>query len=163
MPIPRRLRKGAGRLTAAIVLIASASEVGAQGLSLEDSLKATHQTLMQAVGAASAERVSALIHPRALGFFRDSQRVVQLQGGDLTVVVQGLLKDLGEITTSQQPLDTSLRVIGETGIVTQTTMRESVVSKRKVVRYLRTTAVYLRTPDGWKLASWHTSDTPLEK
>ena len=150
-------------LTVAILLGASVSGVPAQSLSPEDSLKTTHEALMQAVGAASAERVSALIHPRALGFFRNSQRVVQLQPGDLPAIVQGLLKDLGEVTTSQQPLDTSLRVIGETGIVTQTTMRESVVSRRKIVRYLRTTAVYLRTPDGWKLTSWHTSDAPLEK
>jgi hypothetical protein len=36
---------------------------------------------MQAAGATSAERVSALIHPRALGFFRNSQKVLQLQAG----------------------------------------------------------------------------------
>ena len=158
-----RLIKHASVLAIAAVLASSVSTLRAQNLSLEDSLKATHETLMQAVGTASVERVSALIHPRALGFFRTSQRVVQLQPGDLPVIVQGLLKDLGEVTTSQQPLDTSLRVVGETGIVTETTMRESVVSRRKVVRYLRTTAVYLRTPEGWKLASWHTSDAPLEK
>jgi ketosteroid isomerase-like protein len=93
-----------------------------------------------------------------------SQQVAELQGGSsLQVLVETLLRDLGEFTASQQSLTTRLRVVGDTGIVTQTVMREAVVDGRKVVRYLRTTAVYVRSPDGWRLMSWHTSDAPLKK
>jgi len=81
------------------------------------------------------------------------------------VFVETLLKDLGEfaVPTSQQSLSTRLRVAGDTGIVTQTLLRESVIEKKKIVRYLRSTAVYVRSADGWKLISWHTSDSPLAK
>jgi hypothetical protein len=99
--------------------------------------------------------VASLVHPQGLGFFRTSQGVAELQGGaSLASVVQGLLRDLGEFTASQQSLATKLRLAGDTGIVTQTSMRESIVNKKKVVRYLRTTGVYVRTADGWKLLSF---------
>ena len=153
------------RLTAALALAAAtAAAAAAQTLSAEDSLKATHETLIEAVKAANAERVAAIVHPQALGFFRMSQRVADLKGGAaLSSLVEGLLRDLGEFTASQQSLSTTLRIVGDTGIVTQTVMREAVVEKKKVVRYLRTTGVYVRSADGWKLMSWHTSDTPLVK
>ena len=150
-------------LASAVVLGVIASAAG-QTLSPEDSLKATHETLMQAVAAANVERVAALVHPKGLGFFRASQQVAEIQGsGNLASLVQGLLKDLGEFTASQQSLSTTVRVVGDTGIVTQTSLRDSIVNKKKVVRHLRTTGVYVRSADGWKLMSWHTSDTPLEK
>jgi hypothetical protein len=119
---------------------------------------------MQAVTAANAERVAALVDPRALGFFRAGVQVVELQGGaNLAGLIQGLLTDLGEFTTSQQPVTTTIRVVGDTGIVTQTSRREVIVKKKKVTLSLRTTGVYIRSADGWKLLSWHTSDIPLEK
>jgi hypothetical protein len=149
-------------LTAVLALTAAASTAG-QTLSAEDSLKATHQTLMEAVVSANAQRVAALVHPQALGFFRGSLRVADLKGGGtLSAMVEGLLSDLGEFT-SNLSLSTTLRLVGETGIVTQTSMREQVVEKKKVVRSLRTTAVYVRSNDSWKLVSWHTSDSPLAK
>ena len=116
---------------------------------------------MQAVTAANADRVSTLIHPQALGFFRMSQQVAELEGGESRrAIVEALLRDLGELTTSQQSLTTRIRVIGETGIVTQTLRREA-TGKKKVVRYLRSTGVYVRSADGWRLISWHTSDSPM--
>jgi len=149
-------------LTAALALTAAASTSG-QTLSAEDSLKATHQALMEAVIAANTQRVAALVHPQALGFFRTSQRLADLRGGGtLSGMVEGLLRDLGEFT-SNVSLSTTLRLVGDTGIVTQTSMREQVVEKKKVVHSLRTTAVYVRSGDGWKLLSWHTSDIPLAK
>jgi hypothetical protein len=155
---------GAWVLASAVMVGAVASAAG-QTLSPEDSLKATHETLMQAVAAANVERVAALVHPRGLGFFRASQQVAELQGSstNLASLVQGLLKDLGEFTASQVSLSTTIRVVGDTGIVTQTSIRDSIVDKKKLVRHLRTTGVYVRSTDGWKLVSWHTSDTPLEK
>jgi hypothetical protein len=81
----------------------------------------------------------------------------------LAALVQALLKDLGEFVSSQQSLTTRLRVVGDSGVVTQTLTRESVVDKRKVVRHLRNSGLYVRTSDGWKLLSWHTSDIPLAK
>ena len=144
----------------AVALGATASAAG-QTISAEDSLKATHEALMQAVTAANADRVSTLIHPQALGFFRMSQQVAELEGGESRrAIVEALLRDLGELTTSQQSLTTRIRVIGETGIVTQTLRREA-TGKKKVVRYLRSTGVYVRSADGWRLISWHTSDSPM--
>ena len=154
---------GAWVIASAVVAGQVASAAG-QTLSAQESLKATHETLMQAVVAANVERVAALVHPRALGFFRASQRITELQGSaNLASLAQGLLKDLGEFTPSQQQqtLGTTVRVVGDTGIVTQTSRRESIVEKKKLVRFLRTTAVYIQSPDGWKLISWHTSDSPL--
>jgi ketosteroid isomerase-like protein len=154
---------GAWVLASAVVVGAAASIAG-QTLSPEDSLKATHETLMQAVAAANVDRVAAIVHPKGLGFFRASQQVAELQGSaNFASLVQGLLKDLGEFTASQVSLSTTIRVVGDTGIVTQTSIRDSIVNKKKVERHLRTTGVYVRTTDGWKLMSWHTSDTPLEK
>lgn len=148
-------------LAVALSLGLTGSSIG-QTLSPEASLKATHETLMQAILAGSPDRVAALIHPHALGFFRGSQTVAELKGGDsLGPLVGALLKDLGEFTASQQVNSTTLRVEGDTGIVTQTSRRETVVDKKKVPRYLRTTGVYVRSQDGWKLLSWHTSDAPL--
>jgi len=148
-------------LAAALVLGLTASSEG-QTLTPEASLKATHEMLMQAVTAANADRVAALVHPRALGFFRNSQQVAELKGRDsLGVLVETLLRDLGEFTADQQSHSTTMRIEGDTGIVTQTSRRETVVQKKNVTRYLRTTAVYVRSADGWKLLSWHTSDTPL--
>jgi hypothetical protein len=150
------------RMTTVLAVSAAASTAG-QALSAEDSLRATHQTLMEAVVGANAQRVSGLIHAESLGFFRESQRVADLKGGGkLSAMVEGLLGDLGEFT-SNVSLSTTLRLVGDTGIVTQTSMREQVVEKKKVVRYLRSTAVYVRSNDSWKLISWHTSDTPLVK
>jgi ketosteroid isomerase-like protein len=151
-------------ILASVVTIVAAVSTSGQTLSAEDSLKATHETLMQAVTAANADRVAALIHPRALGFFRMSQQVAELEGGSSRrTLVETLLRDLGEFTASQQSLTTRLRVVDDTGIVTQTARRESVAGKKKVIRDLRTTGVYVRSADGWRLVSWHTSDVPLSK
>jgi hypothetical protein len=150
-------------LAGAVVLGIAASTAG-QTLSAEDSLNVTHEALMQAVTAANADRVAAMVHPRALGFFRMSQQAAELEGASsLRTVVETLLRDLGEFTASQQSRTTRLRVVGDTGIVTQTSMRETVAGRKKTVRYLRTTGVYVRSADGWRLLSWHTSDVPLEK
>jgi predicted nucleic acid-binding protein len=146
------------------VALTAAPAIAGQTLSSEDSLKASHETLMQAVTSANVERVAAMVHPSALGFFRTSQHVSELSGSAaLAALVQALLKDLGEFVSSQQSLTTRLRVVGDTGVVTQTLTRESVVDKRKVVRHLRNSGLYVRTSDGWKLLSWHTSDIPLAK
>jgi len=150
-------------LASAFVVGQVASAAG-QTLSPQESLKATHETLMQAVVAANVDRVAAIVHPRALGFFRASTRITELQGStNLASLAQGLLNDLGEFTAGQQQqaLGTTIRVLGDTGIVTQTARRESIVEKKKLVRFLRTTAVYLQSGDGWKLITWHTSDSPL--
>src|SRR5262245_47740352 len=81
---------------AATVAVCAAASTAGQTLSAEDSLKATHETLMRAVTTADAERVAALIHPRALGFFRMSQQVAELEGGSsLQALVETLLRDLG--------------------------------------------------------------------
>src|SRR5262245_24306689 len=119
-------------LVGVVVLVTAVSAAG-QTLSAEDSLKATHEILMQAVTAANADGVAALIHPQALGFFRMSQQVAELQGGSsLRTLVETLLRDLGEFT-AQQSLATRVRVVGDTGIVTQTAKRDVVVEKKKVV------------------------------
>ena len=151
-------------LTIGVFLLTAVIPAAAQSLSAEDALKVAHATLMKAVTGADVQRVAVMIHPKAIGFFRASQHAVLLEGGtDRIAIVKGILDDLGQFTTAQSSLDVTLRVVGETGVVTQTAVQQMVVSKKKVTAYLRTTAVYIRDADGWKLLSWHTSDIPLKK
>jgi ketosteroid isomerase-like protein len=142
-----------------VVALARGSAVAAQTMSADDSLKATHELLMQAVKSANVAMVTSVVHPKAFGFFRDSQRIAELKEG-VTVadVVAPILTDLSVFTLTRA--DTQIRRLGDIGIVAVSTIAES---KKKSDRSLRSTYVYVRTGDTWKLWSWHTSDFPKKK
>jgi hypothetical protein len=134
-----------------------------QGQSADErSLQVTHETLVSGVKSGNVVMVQALIHPRALGFFRDSTRLVQL-GGEYSAAdaVPTLLADLGRFVAT--PTETVYRVVGTTGVVLMSTTFRAKKGEKEPDRYVRATYVYL--PDGanWKLMSWHTSDVPLVK
>jgi hypothetical protein len=131
----------------------------AQTLSPDESLKATHELLMQAVKTANVAMVTSVVHPAAFGFFRDSQKLAELKPG-VTVadIIAPILSDLSVFTLSRA--DTQFRRLGDIGIVAVSTVAES---KKKSDRALRSTYVYIRSGDTWKLWSWHTSDFPKKK
>jgi nucleotide-binding universal stress UspA family protein len=142
-----------------VVVLAGGSAASAQTMTPDESLKATHELLMQAVKSANVAMVTSVVHPQAFGFFRDSQRLAELKPG-VTVadVVAPILTDLSAFTLTRS--DTQFRRMGDIGIVAVATIAES---KKKSDRNLRSTYVYLRSGDTWKLWSWHTSDLPTKK
>jgi hypothetical protein len=139
-----------------IVVVLAGASASAQTMSADESLKATHELLMQAVKSANVAMVTTVVHPQAFGFFRDSQKLAELKPG-VTVadVVAPILSDLSVFTLTRA--DTQFRRLGDLGIVAVSTIAES---KKKSDRALRSTYVYVRTGDTWKLWSWHTSDFP---
>ena len=63
---------------ALVAVICTSSAVRAQGRPDEASLKLVHETMVKSVTAGNLAVVQGLIHPQALGFFRDSQQAVRL-------------------------------------------------------------------------------------
>jgi SnoaL-like domain len=134
----------------------------AQPAGSEASLKAVHAVLMQAVTSGNVSAVSNLVNPAALGFFRESERLVQL-GSDFgpAQVVPAVVADLGQF--SSVPFVTAYRVIGDVGIVAMTSNQQPKKGVDVKPRYLRSTYVYTLVQGDWRLVSWHTSDTPLKR
>jgi hypothetical protein len=133
----------------------------AQGMGSEESLKTVHGLLLQSVTSGNVTMVGNLVHPQAIGFFRDSQQLVQLRPGyGPGEVVPAVLADLNRF--SSIPYDTVYRVTGDAGVVAMTSRS---VSKEGDLRdrFLRSTFVYVQAQGTWKLFSWHTSDTPLKR
>jgi hypothetical protein len=146
-----------------LVLVVLAVPVSArgQGASPEESLKAVHQLLERAVASGNISMVSNLVHPQALGFFRESQRLVELRSGyGPAEVLPSVLTDLSGFTSTTY--ETTYRVVGDVGVVAMTTTAQAKDSRVRD-RYLRSTYVYMRAQGTWRLLSWHTSDTPLAR
>lgn len=133
----------------------------------EDELKITHKMLGEAAKTSNFDLLVPMIHPQALGFMRESQRVVQLGSGyGVREILPPLLVDLSRFLVT--PYETIYRVIGETGIVCMTINAKPIAvdpktKKKGEERYSRATYVYTKTDSGWKLFAWHTSETPLRK
>jgi hypothetical protein len=145
------------------VTLAWGAVATAQNAASEDTLKATHQVMFQAVNAGNVAMIAALVHPQALGFFRESQQIVQLSPSvTATTVVAALITDVSRFSST--PFDSATRVVGNVGIVALTAVQTPKPgTKDKENRYLRSSFVYVYSTDGWKLVSWHTSETPLKK
>ncbi|MDH4065063.1 MAG: nuclear transport factor 2 family protein [Acidobacteriota bacterium] len=144
----------------ALVLASPLSLRGQDGAN-QESLKSVHGLLTQAVASGNVSMIGNLVHPQALGFFRDSQQLVQLRSGyGPADVVPAVVADLSQF--SSVPYDSVFRVAGDVGIVCQTSNSQPKDSRVKP-RYLRSTYVYTLVQGNWKLLSWHTSDTPLGK
>jgi hypothetical protein len=143
-------------------VIATAPVVRAQGRPDDASLKLVHETLIKSVTAGNLAVIQGLIHPQAVGFFRDSQQAVRLgQGASPAEILPTLIADLGHFTST--PTDTGYRALGNVGIVYMTTFQERKSNERGPDRFVRGTYIYLWDSTGWKLVSWHGSDTPLKK
>jgi hypothetical protein len=148
---------------ALVAVIGTASAVRAQSRPDEASLKLVHETMIKNVTAGNLAVIQGLIHPQAVGFFRDSQQAVRL-GPSLTpaAILPTLIADLGHFS-STTPTDTGYLALGNVGIVNMTTYQERKSNERGPDRFVRGTYVYLWEGGSWKLVSWHGSDTPLKK
>ena len=128
----------------------------------EQSLKVAHETVINAVKSGNLVLLQALIHPRALGFYRESQFPVQIRS-DYSVAdaVPAVLTDLSRFVTV--PTDTVYRVVGDVGVVCMTVNFQAKKGEKAPPRYTRGTYVYISEGGNWKLLTWHGSDTPLVK
>lgn len=145
-----------------VALIGSTVVVRAQGGPDEASLKLTHETLVKSVTSGNLAVIQGMIHPRASGFFRDSQQLVQLgQGVTAADILPTLIADIGHFVSI--PTDTGYRILGTVGVVNMTAFQERKRDERGSDRYVRGTYIYAWEGGNWKLVSFHGSDTPLKK
>jgi hypothetical protein len=145
---------------AMIVALGWAAPTLAQRAPDEQSLKVAHDTVMSAVKSANLTVLQALIHPRALGFYRDSQFPVEIRS-DYTAAdaLPSVLTDLSRFVSV--PTSSVYRVVGQVGVVCMTASLQ--MKKGSKDRYSRGTYVYISEGGNWKLLSWHGSDTPLKQ
>ncbi len=149
-------------LLCVIVVLAFVPALVAQSGPTEDSLKLAHQTLMSAITSGNPAMLEGFLHQSGLGFFKDSQMIVQFGGGSSAKEgIPAVLADLGRFTMSN--LDAVYRVAGDTGVVCMATTMQPKKGEKGPPRYLRSTWVYANLGGTWKLVSWHTSDIPLAK
>jgi hypothetical protein len=118
--------------------------------------------LFSSVKTANLTLLQAMIHPQALGFFRESQRSVRLGSGvGAADVLPAVLSDLGRFVAV--PTDTVYRVVGQIGVVLMTAHLQASKGSDLPARSSRATYVYVADGGTWKLLSWHGSDTPFKK
>ena len=149
-----------GWILAIMVAAESLSPGHAQSGPDEQSLKTAHETMINSVKTANLTILQAMIHPRALGFYRESQFPVQIRS-DYTAAdaVPSVLTDFGRFIAV--PTDTVYRVVGQVGVVCMTSALQPKKGEKQPPRYLRGTYVYISEGGSWRLVSWHGSDTPL--
>jgi len=147
---------------AMVLTLGSASLLNARVESGETSLKTAHQVLIDAVKSGNLAILQAVIHPRALGFYRESQFAVQLRSdysaGD---ALPAVLDDLSRFVTI--PSDAIYRAVGDVGVVCLSATLTAKKGEKDPTRYVRGTYVYINVAGNWKLLSWHSSDVPLKK
>jgi hypothetical protein len=159
--LEKRVKRNIPALALAAVL-AWGPALSAQSSSGEQGIRVSHEALLAAVKSGNLTMAQALIHPQALGFYRESQMLVQLSGTyGAAEALPTVLADLGRF--SIVPYDATYRVIGNTAVVCMSTNMQAGKSEKVKDRYLRSTYVYIRADGNWKLLSWHTSDTPLKQ
>ena len=145
-----------------IIALATAPFLSAQSAATEQSLKATHESLMAAIKSGNLTIAQALIHPRALGFFRESQMIVELRPSySAADVLPSVLADLGRFIAI--PYAVTYRVIGNTGVVGISNSLQAKKWEKTSDRFTRSTLVYVNVSGNWRLLSWHSSDVPLKK
>lgn len=144
-----------------MVIAASVGSGQAQGGPTEGSLKVAHEAMISSMTSGNMPVLQAMIHPQALGFFRESQFPVQIRG-DYTAAdaVPSVIAELGRFVAIPMT-STVYRVIGQAGIVCMASALQPKKGEKQIPRYLRGTYVYVFEDGKWKLVSWHGSDTPL--
>jgi len=146
----------------ALVVLAAPSVLWAQDSPPEDRLKLTHQTLLSAISTGNPALLEPVLHQRGVGFFRDSQLIVQLGGGyGPKEAIPDVLADLGRFTMATY--DTVYRVAGSTGVVSMAMVFQPKKGEKGPPRYIRSTWTYADVDGMWRLLSWHSSDIPLKK
>jgi hypothetical protein len=128
----------------------------------EQSLKTAHETMIQNIEKANLVVLQAMIHPRALGFFRESHSPAQIRREySAADALPSVVADIAKFVAV--PTDTVYRVVGQVGIVCMTTAMQSKKGEKQSSRFLRGTYVYIAEGGNWRLLSWHGSDTPAMK
>ena len=151
------------RIYALILAMALAAGplVRAQSAATEQSLKATNEALLAAIKSGNIEMAQALIHPRAVGFFRESQRIAELSAGYTAAdALPSVLADIGRFNAVTY--SATYRVIGDTGVVCMANNMQAKKWEKAGDRFTRSTYVYVSVNGSWRLLSWHTSDIPLK-
>lgn len=146
----------------AVLSLGSTGFLKGQSMSADESLKVTHETLANAVKQGNLTLIQGLIHPRALGFFWDSQMLVELRPDfGPAQALPPVIADLSRFIAT--PYSATYRVIDDTGVVCMTTSRVPKKGEKQPVGYYRLTYVYVQSEGNWKLLSWHSSETPLKR
>jgi hypothetical protein len=149
-------------LLLAMAVLASELTVSAQSPATEDGLKLAHQTLVAAITSGNPALVEPVLVRNGLGFFKDSQMIVQLDSVfSAQEAIPSVLSDLGRFTMSAY--DAAYRVAGMTGVVCMATILKPNKGEQGPPRYIRSTFVYTLLDGTWRLMSWHSSDIPLKK
>lgn len=139
-----------------------ATQALAQPAATEGSLKLAHQTLVTALASGNPAMVEPILWRDGIGFFRDSQLIVQLQGPyGPKEAIPAVLADLGRFTSASY--ETVYRVAGTTGVVCSAVNLQPKKGEKAPPRYVRGTWTYAFVDNGWRLLSWHSSDIPLKK
>ena len=148
---------------ACVILVAAAAKAPlAQEVTPEDRLKQTHQIMMSAITTGNPAMLDAVLHRNGIGFFRDSQMIVQLGGSyGPKEAVPSVLADLSRFTVAQ--FDAVYRVTGSTGVVCMAMQFQPKKGEKGPPRYIRSTWMYADVDGGWRLVAWHSSDIPLKK
>lgn len=145
-----------------ILALGLTSPMNAQSNSAETALKMAHEFLINAVKSGNLTTLGAAIHPRALGFYRQSQSVVQLRSEySATEALPAVLDDLSRFMTVST--ETVYRAVGNTGVACMSAILTPKQGDKGPTRYLRSTWIYVNVDGNWKLVSWHSSDVPLAK
>lgn len=143
-----------------IPLLAILSLPAAQMISAEESLKIVHSAMATAVDSGNLDAVSAVVHPEAIGFFRDAELPVFL--GPEVGIRDLLSKLLAELQgLSSVSYDTEYRVFGDTGVICDRFLMQKGGRATKSSRPTRATYIYSRSNGTWLLTAWHNSAVPL--
>jgi hypothetical protein len=150
------------RALVTVAMVAWAAVAHAQGNPDEQALKAAHETLVGSVTTGNLTMAQAMIHPRGMGFFKDSQMLVQLssQVGPANIL-PAVIADVGRFVSV--PTDTTYGFFGQVGLVNMTATLRAKKGEKQPDRFVRGTYVYIADGGNWKLVSWHGSDIPLQK
>jgi len=142
--------------------LADASLAGGQSLAPEESLRITHEAFADAVRQGNLGAAQGRIHPRALGFFFDSELLVQLgRTYGPTEALSPVIADLSRLISTN--FTAEYRVVGDTGVACLTSTQVPKKGEKGKPAYRRLTYVYVRADGTWKLLSWHSSEPPLKR
>jgi hypothetical protein len=147
----------------AIMIAAASTGLGhAQGNLTEQSLKTAHETLISNIKTANLVVLKAMIHPHALGFFRESHSPAEIRS-NFTVdeAIPSVIAEISRFTPFVT--DNIYRVVGQVGIVCMTATLQPKKGEKLPTQYLRGTYIYVSESGNWRLVSWHGSEAPLPK
>lgn len=150
------------QLLLVVAFVATPATIPAQSGSPEASLKLAHKTLVAAINSGNPSMLEPALYRNGVGFFKDSQMIVQLGGGyGASEAIPAVLEDLGRF--SMEAYEEVYRVVESTGVVCMATTLEPKKGAKGQPRFIRSTWIYANLNGTWRLVAWHSSDIPLKK